>query len=926
MATFASSPMNHTVAARFEQMAATYPTQVALQTAHLCWSYAELNQHANQIVHELITHGGNGKGQVAIFCATLAWQVAATLAVIKSGKTVVLLDTTLPAARLHLIMADAQVERLLVDTPLVTDAHALTHGTNGLSLPILQVDTIPSASPCENLPQTIAPTDPLVLLYTSGSTGQPKGVIITHQAELHSAWSKQQTLPLGPHPRGAVISSLAYAATWGMAFRLLLCGGCLCEYKLLTNGFTPFATWLETEQITLLIPPIALMRQWCQTLATPLQLPQLRAMEFIGALVTKQDLIELRTKLVGPYTLTLLYGSTEALNVTAYRVLDVHALPNDPLPGGYVVPDKQVLILDESGQPVAQGESGEIVIQSRYIAPGYWQRAELTRVKFSTYAEDPTEHAYFTGDLGYQDACGCLYITGRKDLLVKIRGYAVDLTEVEQALAAMPAVQQAVVKVDAQPTEAALIAYVVLDATATVTGYELRQQLAQRLPEYMLPARFIQLAALPLTPNGKIDRQALVAPAPTRPRVDTPYVAPRTTTESQLTAMWCSLLGLEDIGIHDNFFALGGHSLLAMRLLAQIEQEFGKKFPSQRFLFVPTIAQLAKLLRPAEIGKPATLTLAQANVTAGQRNALQQISEQLADPTQPQTWRQVLQSTAWARRHKTSSKAISRLPHPLLRLCLNRFLQLPWYQQRFRQEVALIEQFFAVIDPDQRTSAEAIAKSLRYNCYARYGLLPRIANIPLASGEEILKAAQANGRGVILVAYHDLIADKFDHPRLKGTFLIGGVHTYLAHHQIRNRDIQTTLFAQQLHEARHQLLAGGLVHMLPDGHIGRGEGICVDFQGRHCRFHSTFAELAVMTGAAVIAVAGEIDRHEQVRIKLLGPLDAGDEAMPQAERVARLVNQYVAMLNEMWTKTPWLVPCYQMKSHLAYPPSKECDE
>lgn len=923
MATFASSPMNHTVAARFEQMAATYPTQCALQTAHLCWSYAELNQHANQITHELIAHGGNGKGQVAIFCATLAWQVAATLAVIKSGKTVVLLDTTLPAARLRLIMADAQVERLLVDAPLATDAHALTHGPDGLSLPILQVDTSPTAGPCENLPQTIAPTDPLVLLYTSGSTGQPKGVIITHQAELHSAWSKQQTLPLGPHPRGAVISSLAYAATWGMAFRLLLCGGCLCEYQLLTQGFTQFATWLETEQITLLIPPIALMRQWCQTLATPLQLPQLRAMEFIGALVTKQDLIELRTKLVGTYTLTLLYGSTEALNVTAYRVPDVHALPDDPLPGGYVVPDKQVLILDESGRPVAQGQSGEIVIQSRYIAPGYWQRAELTRIKFSTCAEDPTQQAYFTGDLGYQDANGCLYITGRKDLMVKIRGYAVDLTEVEQALAAVPAVQQAVVKVDEQQTEATLIAYVVLDATATVTGYDLRQQLAQHLPEYMLPARFIQLAALPLTPNGKIDRQALVAPAPTRPRLDTLYVAPRTTTESQLAAMWCSLLGLEGIGIHDNFFALGGHSLLAMRLLAQIEQEFGKKFPIHHFLFVPTIAQLADLLRPAAIGKPATLALAQANLTAAQRSALQQIVEQLADPTQPQTWQQVLQSTSWARRHKTSSKALSRLPHPLLRLCLNGLLHLPWYQQRFRQEIALIEQFFAVIDPGHRANAESIAKSLRYNCYARYGLLPRVTNTPLASGEEILKAAQDNGRGVILVAYHDLIANKFDHPRLKGAFLIGGVHTYLAYHQIRNPDIQAMLFAQQLQGARQQLLAGGLVQILPDGHIGRGEGIHVDFQRRRCRFRSTFAELALMTGAAVIGVAGEIGRHEQVRIHLLGPLDAGAETMPQAERVARLMAQYVARLNQMWTKTPWLVPCYQMKIHLAYPPSKE---
>lgn len=595
MSTFEASPPPCTVTAQFERMVAAYPTQCALQTAQECWSYAELNRCANHLAQRLIAQCGAGQGQVAIFCATLVWQVAATLAVIKSGKTVVLLDTNLPAARLRLIIADAQAELLLVDAPLAMVGDELCAGVDSLSIPVCQVDTCPTNGPCENLQQAIAPTDPLGLLYTSGSTGQPKGVIITHQAELHSAWSKQQTLPLGPHPRGAVISSLAYAATWGMAFRLLLCGGCLCEYPLLTQGFTPLAAWLEQEQITLLIPPIALIRQWCQTLETPILLPHLRTMEFIGALVTKQDLIQVRAKLLGTYSLTLLYGSTEALNVTSYRVADVHRLPDNPLPAGYVVPNKEVLILDEHGLPVGQGEIGEIMIQSRYMAPGYWQRAKLTHAKFATNPEKPTQHCYFTGDLGYQDDMGCLYITGRKDFVVKIRGYTVDLTEVEQALCAIPAIHQAVVKVEhrAPQAEATLIGYVEVEATSPITVRELRQQLAQRLPTYMIPARFVRLETFPLTPNGKIDRQAIGATTPQHAWSDTPYVAPRTPLEEILVDLWGKVLGLEQVGIHDDFLALGGNSLAITRLASQLLQDQQLDIPLSVLINAPTVADQA---------------------------------------------------------------------------------------------------------------------------------------------------------------------------------------------------------------------------------------------------------------------------------------------------------------------------------------------
>ncbi|MBX3014594.1 MAG: AMP-binding protein [Caldilineaceae bacterium] len=590
----------------FERMVATVPTAQALQSQTVGWSYAELNAHANQIAHTLLQQGATSRGQVAIFCESFAWQVAATLAVIKSGNTVVVFDISLPDERLRFMLADAQIERILVDRPLVDRAHLLYQGMDSSPVQLLEVDSVPAHTPDTNLDRAIASTDPLALLYTSGSTGKPKGVIITHQAELHSAWSKHQTLPLGPSPRGAIIASLAYAGPWGMTFRLLSCGGCLCEYAVQRQGVTHFAQWLTAEQITLMVPPIALLRQWCDTLETPIYLGSLRDLDLIGAMVGKADLVQIRTKLLGNYNLNLLYGSTEALNLTAYRVTDLAALPNGTLPVGYPIPHTQLLVLDEAGRPVVPGEAGEVAVQSPYIAPGYWQRPALTQSKFRVDDQQPPLYTYFTGDLGYQTADGCLYITGRKDFMVKIRGYRVETAEVEQALLALAAVQNAAViavdatpaTTDAQPSlEKALVAYVVIDPKLAWHSIQLRQQLAERLPSYMLPARFVFATALPLTANGKIDRQALPLLNAQNEIVDATYVAPRNDLESTLVAIWCEVLQLESIGVHDPFFHLGGDSLLALQIVARINQQFQIEFSLLHLFETPTVAELARLVQ-----------------------------------------------------------------------------------------------------------------------------------------------------------------------------------------------------------------------------------------------------------------------------------------------------------------------------------------
>jgi acyl-coenzyme A synthetase/AMP-(fatty) acid ligase/acyl carrier protein len=292
-----------------------------------------------------------------------------------------------------------------------------------------------------------------------------------------------------------------------------------------------------------------------------------------------------------------MYGITETTVHVTYRPLgkeDLSLAADSVI--GKAIPDLRIYILDDVLQPKPIGVSGELYVGGAGLARGYLGRAGLTGERFVPSPFGEGERLYRTGDLARWRSDGELEYLGRVDHQVKVRGYRIELGEIEAALVEHSDIRQAVVVAREDVAgDKRLVAYVVTTDEAAVDAAELRAHLQRSLPEYMVPSAFVVLEALPLTPNGKVDRRALPAPGDDAV-IREVYVAPRTPTEEVLASIWCELLKLDRVGVHDNFFALGGHSLLGMRLIARIREKFAVELPLRALFETPTIARLAMLL------------------------------------------------------------------------------------------------------------------------------------------------------------------------------------------------------------------------------------------------------------------------------------------------------------------------------------------
>ena len=258
----------------------------------------------------------------------------------------------------------------------------------------------------------------------------------------------------------------------------------------------------------------------------------------------------------------------------------------------------EILLLDETGQEVSENRPGEIAVRSRYLSPGYWRNPDLTRAAFIADPSGGDKTTYRTGDLGRMRADGCLEHLGRKDFKVKIRGFSIELEEIEAVLRTSPVIRETIVVVAKDESqEDRLIAYIVPTHGQTPTVNEIRNYLKDKLPGYMMPIAFMFLDTLPLTPTGKVDRRALPKPDHSRPGLDKAYVAPKDPLELQLTKIWEKILGITPIGVKDNFFDLGGDSLCAVQLITQVERLSGRAIPPAILFGSPTIAQFANILR-----------------------------------------------------------------------------------------------------------------------------------------------------------------------------------------------------------------------------------------------------------------------------------------------------------------------------------------
>ncbi|MBW4670971.1 MAG: amino acid adenylation domain-containing protein [Cyanomargarita calcarea GSE-NOS-MK-12-04C] len=567
----------------FEEQVERTPDAVAVVFEGQQLTYQELNSRANQLANYLRTLGIRPEVLVGICIERSLEMVVGLLGILKAGGAYVPIDPAFPQERVGFMLEDAQVSVLLTNDSLMLQF------PNRMVCLDSDWEKIAQENDA-NLENIATPQNLIYVIFTSGSTGRAKGVAIEHQQVLNYLSGIQERI--FPSVGGNFALASTFAADLGntVLFPSLCGGGCLhILSKERVSDPNALLNYCQQHPIDCLkIVPSHLAA--LLTSAHPETiLPRQRLI--LGGEATSWDLIEKIQHYAPNCKIFNHYGPTEStVGVLTYGVdsqpLNYHT---QIVPLGRPLPNIEIYLLDRQMQPVPIGVPGELYIGGAGLARGYLNRPDLTQEKFipNPFKDSLNARLYKTGDLARYLPDGNIEYLGRIDNQVKIRGFRIELGEIEALLSQHPALAQTVVTAQ----DKRLVAYIVAHQGQKPTINQLQNFLSQKLPDYMMPSAFVMLEALPLTLNGKIDHRAL--PVPDAAFSESDFVAPRNSTEEALASIWSKVLGIEKVGIHDNFFNLGGHSLLIIQVLAYCWQDFSVQIPLRQFFKSPTIADLA---------------------------------------------------------------------------------------------------------------------------------------------------------------------------------------------------------------------------------------------------------------------------------------------------------------------------------------------
>lgn len=600
-ARFSLADVESCVGERFATIAHTHGGRIALCTPSESLTYGDLASAAAAIAAELNERLTTAPAPVALLLRDDAHFTAAYLATLAAGKVCVPLNPEHPADWLERIWRDSGARLLLTETACCERAGRIA----GDARQILDVAQIRTASATHFTPaRLVGPNQPACLIYTSGSSGTPKGVIHTHRALLHAVRKPIESWRFRATDRLSLLAARATAAEMVGIFSTLLIGAELHPYHLRQSGIAGLVRWLRDHDITVWRLSPSVLRTCLGSLPPSEVFPAMRLVRLGSEPATRRDLELFRRHFLPGCILANAYATSETALISVGFFDHDTPVAARVLPVGVTAPETDVLLLDPAGRPVAAGEAGEIVVRSRYLAEGYWGRPDLTAAAFIPDPDGGPYRCYRTGDLGRRDETGCLHHLGRRDAQIKIRGHRVDPTEIEAALLEAPAVQAAAAAAHADDSgRDRLVGYVVAKTGTRPSAARLRSFLQQRLPEHMVPSAYVILDRLPVTSGGKLDRRALPPPARDSAPTASDHV-PSSHLEAQLAGIWAEVLQRSDFGTQDDFFDLGGDSLLAARMLLRVEQECGATVDPGRVLSRLTIARLATELMAGQLSSP----------------------------------------------------------------------------------------------------------------------------------------------------------------------------------------------------------------------------------------------------------------------------------------------------------------------------------
>lgn len=586
----------------FEAQVERTPEATAVEFQGESLNYRQLNQRANQLAHALRNRGVGPDTLVGICVHRSLEMMVGMLGVLKAGGAYVPIDPAYPADRLAFMIEDAGLSLILTQERLASDIP-----TGSAASLCLDKDwaTIAKESD-ENPAPNVVPANLAYVIYTSGSTGNPKGVMIEHRSLVNFTVTAAAAYKIGPADRVLQFASLSFDISVEEIYPALTCGATVVlRTDEMISSARDFMHYCKEWRTTILDLPTAYWHELTEALNTvDLKLPEAVRLVIIGGEKAAFDRVRAWHEQVGNgVRLVNTYGPTET--TVAVTICDLRAddqeLKLNTVPIGRPFANATAYLLDESLRPVPIGAPGELYIGGPGVARGYVNRPDLTAEKFilDPFGNDRGARLYKTGDLVRYRPDGNIEFLGRVDNQIKIRGFRVELEEIELALRSQSGVSDCVVVLHEESDgDKRLFAYVVAAAGCELAISELRHYLRTKLPSYMVPAWFEIIDALPLLPSGKINRRALPAPRFWRTEADESFIAPRTPIERLLAVEWCDVLKLERIGIHDNFFELGGHSLLAAKVVSRVRGSLEIQFGMVDLFQAPTIAGLAALLFP----------------------------------------------------------------------------------------------------------------------------------------------------------------------------------------------------------------------------------------------------------------------------------------------------------------------------------------
>ncbi|WP_375511200.1 amino acid adenylation domain-containing protein [uncultured Nostoc sp.] len=583
-------PQNKCIHQLFEEQVERTPDAVAVVFEDQQLTYQELNIRANQLAHHLQTMGVRPEVLVGICVDSSLEMVVGLLAILKAGGAYLPLDPRLPQERLAYMLSDSQVKVLLTQKQIIGELPQTTTNVVVLDRDWEAICQYSQFNPVSG----VKPFNLAYVIYTSGSTGQPKGVAIPHSAICNHMLWMQANFPLTETDKVLQKTPFSFDASVWEFFAPLLAGAQLVMARPRGHQDSAYLTQvIREQQITTLqlVPSLLQMLLEQEEFKTCKSLKRVFCGgEALSVVLQERFFDQLNADWHN------LYGPTEACIDATFWTCK-RGINQQVVPIGRPIANTQIYILDNQLQPVPVGVKGELYIGGAGLARCYLNRPDLTAEKFisNPFSQFEGARLYKTGDLARSLPDGNIEYLGRIDHQVKIRGFRIEIGEIEAVLSQHLQVRETIVIArEDRPGDKRLVAYIVPNKKKKLSIGDLRAYLLGKLPDYMIPQAIVILETLPLTPNGKVDRRMLPMPDSSKPELEEKFVAPRTLIEEVMANIWAEVLGLEKVGVNDNFFNLGGHSLKATQVISRVQKAFQVNLPMRKLFEEPTIAQLSQ--------------------------------------------------------------------------------------------------------------------------------------------------------------------------------------------------------------------------------------------------------------------------------------------------------------------------------------------